>query len=77
MFPIDFPALIESCCVSSPAPISDNFLLVSDAYQKKIFQMDLSTKKIQAVDVDTENMAISIDYDPTSKMVGTLEATIM
>ncbi|RUS85413.1 hypothetical protein EGW08_006804 [Elysia chlorotica] len=49
------------------SPIDENFLLVTDAFQKKIFQMDLTQKKLQAIDINTENMAIAIDYDPTMK----------
>ena len=45
--------------------------MVSDAFQKKIFQMDISSATVQAVDLDTTNMAIAIDYDPINSKVRT------
>lgn len=54
-------------CYTSPT--QNNFLLLIDAYQQKIFQMNLSPTMVQAVDLEITKAAIAIDYDPTTTKI--------
>lgn len=42
----------------------DNFLLVNDAYQRQIFQVNLKTAAVEAVDLPPNHEPIALAYDP-------------
>ncbi|BFZ06046.1 hypothetical protein BsWGS_09085 [Bradybaena similaris] len=48
----------------SSSPVMDNFLLVNDAYQRQIFQVNLKTAVVEAVDLPPSHEPIALAYDP-------------
>lgn len=49
--------------------VRDNFILVNDAFQKQIYQVDTKNGVILALGLETDHQPIALDYDPLTQHV--------
>jgi hypothetical protein len=60
---------------SSPLPLTDNFLLVSDS--QGVYQMSLNGSSVYNISVPSGTAAVALDYDPLTSALFWMDSSTM